>query len=121
MQERRQQFGLRGRKDSLWLRKRTCERALINPEAAEPSHSVRFCSFLLEALDRVAGGGDITEAELSASVPSPLLLRPDEKIAWEELSHWIDDDDIRERDPHYATIKRRRMRDHLASLHRNDS
>lgn len=78
-------------------------------------------NFLLEALDRVAGGGDINEAELSAAVPSPLLLVRDEKVAWEELSHWIDDNDIRERDPHYATIKRRRMRDHLALLNRNDA
>ena len=77
-------------------------------------------TFLLESLDRVGGGGDISEAELAAAVPSPLLLRRDEKIAWKELSHWIDDDDIRERDPHYATNKRRRMRDHLANLNRND-
>ena len=46
----------------------------------------------------------------------PLSLDQDEKNAWEELSHWGDDDDIRERDERYAASKRERMRDHIATL-----
>jgi hypothetical protein len=73
-------------------------------------------SFLLEALQRVADGGDIGESELDTAVPDPLALDGAEKIAWEELSHWADDDDIRERDERYTASKRERMRDHIATL-----
>ncbi|MEH3046173.1 hypothetical protein [Sphingomonas adhaesiva] len=73
-------------------------------------------AFLLEALDRVARGGDIREAELDAAVPHPIALDPAEKNAWVELSHWTDDNDIRERDERYAAFKRERMRDHLTAL-----
>ena len=77
--------------------------------------------FLLGALQRVAGGGDIGEAELDAAVPDPFTLDPAEKSAWEELSHWADDDDIRQRDERYAASKRERMRDHVAALMTNGS
>jgi len=73
-------------------------------------------TFLIEALQRVAGGGHIGEAELDAAVPDPFTLDAAEKNAWEELSHWVDDDDIRERDERYAAFKRDRMRDHVAAL-----
>jgi hypothetical protein len=73
-------------------------------------------TFLLEALQHVADGGDVTEAELNAAVPDPSALASAEKIAWEELSHWADDEDIRERDERYAASKRERMRDHVAAL-----
>jgi hypothetical protein len=72
--------------------------------------------FLLKALQRVADGGDVTETELDTAVLDPFALDPAEKIAWEELSHWADDDDIRERDEPYAVLKRERMRDHVAAL-----
>lgn len=71
---------------------------------------------LLEALQRVADGRDVTESELETAVPDPFALDPAEKAAWEELSHWADDDDIRERDERYAASKRERMRDHIAAL-----
>lgn len=73
-------------------------------------------AFLLEALGRVAGGGDIDDAELEDAVPNPLALGREEKAAWEELSYWADDGDIRKRDERYAAFKRTRMRDHLAAL-----
>ena len=73
-------------------------------------------AFLLEALRRVTDGGQVDEAELNAAVPEPLTLDPAEKNAWEELSHWADDDDIRERDQAYAAFKRERMRDDVAAL-----
>ncbi len=73
-------------------------------------------AFLLEALQRVADGGDVAESELDTAVPDPFALDPAEKTAWEELSHWTDDNDIRERDERYAASKRQRMRDHVAAL-----
>lgn len=72
--------------------------------------------FLLEALRRVADGGDVGEAELDNAVPDPFALDPAERNAWEELSHWVDDDDIRGRDERYAVFKRERMRDLVAPL-----
>ena len=73
-------------------------------------------AFLVKALQRVADGGDLTEFELDTAVPDPFALDPAEKAAWEELSHWADDDDIRERDERYAAAKRERMRDYVAAL-----
>jgi hypothetical protein len=51
-------------------------------------------------------------------VPDPFALDPAEKTAWEELSHWADDGDMREWDERYAAAKRERMRmrDHVAAL-----
>ena len=72
-------------------------------------------TFLLEALRRVADGGDIDDAELDKAVPDPFVLDPIEKKAGEELSHRADDADIRERDGRYATFKRHSMRDHISA------
>ena len=68
-------------------------------------------SFLVEALRRVAEGGDIDNVELSAAIPDLFALSKNKKRAWEELSPWADDDDIRARDTYYADFKRRRMSD----------
>ena len=78
-------------------------------------------AFLLDALRRVADGGDIGEAELDAAVPHPLSLDQVEKNAWEELSHWADDAGIRVRDDTYANFKRDWMRDRIAALEANGS
>jgi len=77
-----------------------------------PMTAVR--AFLIDALQRVADGGDIDDAELEAAVPDPFALDARERDAWEELSHWADDDDIRTRDERYAAHKRDRMRDCIA-------
>jgi hypothetical protein len=73
-------------------------------------------AFLREALQQVADGGDVAASELKTAVPDPFALDSAEKSAWEELSHWIDDEDIRERDEDYAAFKRERMSHHLAAL-----
>ncbi|MBB5716557.1 hypothetical protein [Sphingomonas aerophila] len=73
-------------------------------------------AFLLKVLQRVADGGDVSEPELNTAVPDPFALNRAEKNAWEELSHWADDDDVRGRHQRYAASKRERMRDHLAAL-----
>ncbi|WP_260483494.1 hypothetical protein [Sphingomicrobium flavum] len=72
--------------------------------------------FLLAALKRVVDGGDIQIAELDAAIPDPLKLDKIEKDAWEQLSHWVDDEDIRAKDENYAAFKREWMRQHIASL-----
>ncbi|MCI4589787.1 hypothetical protein MOK15_06750 [Sphingobium sp. BYY-5] len=73
-------------------------------------------TYLLEALERVVDGGDIEQDELEAVVPNPLVLDPVEKDAWQQLSHWADDADIRQRDANYSTFKRDWMRDRIAAL-----
>jgi hypothetical protein len=72
--------------------------------------------FLIATLRHVADGGTVDHAQLDAGVPDPLSLDSDEKDAWEELSHWADDDDIRERGERYAIFKRERMRDQIPAL-----
>ena len=73
-------------------------------------------AYLLATLQRVADGGDVTAAELDAAIAEPLSLGRLERDAWEELSHWTDDADIRLKDPHYAAYKRKRMQDCIAAL-----
>ncbi len=65
--------------------------------------------YLLATLHRVADGGDVTDHELGAAIPDPLALNRSERYAWEELSHWADDEDIRANDPSYSAYKRERM------------
>lgn len=73
--------------------------------------------YLLNMLQRIVDGGDLTTDELDTAIPDPRLLDDrSEKDAWEELSHWADDDDIRARDVRYSEYKRERMRDHIAAL-----
>lgn len=91
------------------------------PLAGQNARMTAARPFLVEALQHVARGGDIGEAELDAAVPDPFALDAREKDAWEELSHWADDDDIRERDASYTASKRERMRDHLQALRTNGS
>ena len=73
-------------------------------------------SFLLDALQRVADGGDMDEDELNEAIPDPFALDKIELEAWEELSHRADDADIRARDGKYAGFKREWMRGHIAVL-----
>ncbi|MDH2130407.1 hypothetical protein N5J77_04665 [Sphingobium yanoikuyae] len=71
---------------------------------------------LIAMLERVADGGDVTAHELDKAIPNPLVLDEREKAAWEELSHWADDDDIRAKNTKYAASKREWMRGHLSTL-----
>ena len=73
-------------------------------------------AYLLSALRRVANGGDLTPEELDAAIPDPFALDRSERTAWEELSHWADDADIRAHDPLYARFKRDWMLGHIATL-----
>ncbi len=72
--------------------------------------------YLLTALRRVAGGGDITAEELDAAIADPLILDRAEKDVWEQLSHWADDGDIRATDAKYASLMRERMQENIAAL-----
>ena len=73
-------------------------------------------AYLLSTLQKVADGGDLTTEELDAAVPNPRLLDSAEKDAWEQLSHWADDADIRAKDVRYASFKRDWMRAHIKAL-----
>ena len=72
--------------------------------------------YLRDTLQHIVAGGDLTTEELDAAVPDPLILARVERDAWEELSHWADDDDIRAKDKRYAASKRDRMREHIIAL-----
>jgi hypothetical protein len=73
-------------------------------------------SFLMTRLQRVAEGGDIVADDLSAGVPDPSLLDPDEREAFTELQLWIEDHDIHQSETNYSRFKREWMRDRLAVL-----
>ena len=75
-------------------------------------------SSLVMLLQRVVGGGDVSSLELERAVPDPFVLKGSERAAWEELSHWADDEDLRAKDPAYGKFKREWMRDRLHSLER---
>ena len=72
--------------------------------------------YLRNTLQGIVDGGDLTTAQLDAAIPDPLILARLVKDAWEELSHWADDDDIRAKDKRYAADKRDRMRCHIIAL-----
>ena len=72
--------------------------------------------YLADSLQRVIAGGDITSEELHGAIPDPRPLTRQQYDAWEELSHWADDADIREKDPKYAVFKRDWMRAALKAL-----
>ena len=73
-------------------------------------------SYLLTTLQRVVDGGSLTPEELDAAIPNPLVLDRVERDAWEQLSHWADDEDIHARDSDYALFKRAWMRKHIIRL-----
>lgn len=70
----------------------------------------------MTTLLRVAEGGDVEAAELSAGVPDTAALDPDEREALTELQLWIEDRDIHLGETNYTRFKREWMRDRLAVL-----
>ena len=79
------------------------------------------CSgFLIAALRRVAGGGDIGPEELDATISrsEARALRGAEMDAYVHLAQWADDEDIRASDAEgrYAEFKRDQMQRTLTLL-----
>jgi hypothetical protein len=72
--------------------------------------------FLIDGLRRVLDGGSFTNDELFSGVADPLALDEFEKTAWECLSHWADDDDVRAKDPGYEARQREKVAEALADL-----
>ena len=62
-------------------------------------------AFLIQTLDDLVAGGDITHAQLAAAIPDPKTLDHSEKSAWAALSHWADDADIRAANPRYGPFQ----------------
>lgn len=75
-------------------------------------------AFLIDCLQRVIGGDDVTNCDLGAAIVDPASLRGAERKAWHGLSYWADDDDIREKHPEYATSRRRQLAHLLVHLER---
>jgi hypothetical protein len=78
-------------------------------------------SFLIEGLRTVRDGGSFTNEQLFSGVSDPRALDEFEKAAWECLSHWADDDDIRAKDPKYETHQRKKAAEALADLEALDA
>jgi hypothetical protein len=72
-------------------------------------------AFLLDALRRVRDGGTFTNEDLGI-IQDPSALHQIERAAWQRLSHWADDDDIRAKDSRYADMQERQIGDALADL-----
>ena len=64
--------------------------------------------FLIDGLRKVRGGSRFTNQELLSGVADPSVLDEFEKAAWECLSHWADDDDIRAKDPNTRRISKKK-------------
>jgi len=72
-------------------------------------------TLLIDLLRRTLAGGAPTAKELDEDL-NPQVLNQHEKQAWEALSHWADDDDIRAKDPSYETFRRAELKEALANL-----
>lgn len=75
-----------------------------------------YRAFLEAALQRVIDGGDITDEELAAAIPDPIVLEGSERKAFHGLSYWADDSDIREKNPNYGAIRRDGLKELLQAL-----
>jgi len=71
---------------------------------------------LIDLLRAAIAGSDVTDDDLAAAFPYPHALGRSEFQAYETLSHWIDDDDIRARDAQYVERQRNWMAAQLAAL-----
>lgn len=58
----------------------------------------------------------MTADELDGAIANPQSLDRYERAAWQELSYWADDADIRARDPSYAVVKKEWMQKRLDAL-----
>ena len=68
-------------------------------------------SFLLQTLGRVLGGIELTRTELEAAIAHPQTLSGHESDAWEQLSHWADEADVRAKDENYTAFHLDWLRD----------
>lgn len=71
---------------------------------------------LISLLKQVLVGGEVTNSQLSAAAPDPSALDQLERVAWQRLSQWADDDDIRAKDQAYTDMRRRQIGEALADL-----
>ena len=71
---------------------------------------------LISLSKRVLAGDEITSGEIYAAAPDPPALDQLERVAWQRLSQWADDDDIRATDDAYAEMRRQQVADALADL-----
>ncbi len=71
---------------------------------------------LIDLMKQVLVGEEITNEDLLAAAPDPAVLDQIERLAWQRLSQWADDDDIRDKDHVYADMQRRHVAEALAAL-----
>jgi hypothetical protein len=71
---------------------------------------------LIDMMKRVLAGEELTLGELLGAVPEPRTLDKIERLAWQRLGQWADDDDLRAKDEAYAEMQRRQVIAALADL-----
>lgn len=71
---------------------------------------------LIDMMKQALTDGNITNSELFAAAPDPTDLTELERVAWQRLSHWADDNDIRANDTAYADMQRRNLAAALADM-----
>ncbi|WP_093667187.1 hypothetical protein [Sphingomonas gellani] len=76
---------------------------------------------LIEMMKRVLAGGEVSNSDLLTSIPDPTDLDQMERLAWQRLSQWADDDDIRARDEAYADMQRQHVTEALSDLEALDA
>ena len=75
-------------------------------------------AYLLTALQRVLQGGELAAEELREAIPSQDALQKQEKAAWEQLTHWAGESDVRAKDQNYAAFHFEWLEDLHAQLAR---
>jgi hypothetical protein len=74
-------------------------------------------TFLVNSLRHVIEGGDITGEQIDAAFPNgPKTLRGAQFKAYYGLGNWAADEDIREKDPSYAPMRRKGLVELLRRL-----
>jgi hypothetical protein len=73
-------------------------------------------TFLMKALRDVIAGGDIAGEQLHAGIPDGRTLRGARFKAWYGLIYWVNEADIREKDPSYAPMRRKSLAELLRRL-----
>ena len=73
-------------------------------------------ALLIEALRKTLATGVFTNDELEATGVDARTLIDAERLAWQRLSHWADDDDIRTAKPSYEAIQRSNLTEALRIL-----
>jgi hypothetical protein len=83
--------------------------------------------WIVEAINSIVSGSPFTQADFDAQPlngwkdikPKSRIVRPDKEpayFAWLALQWWVNDDDIRAKDPEYGEMRKRQLQDFLEQM-----